>query len=464
MSSHSASPFRAALSRGHPCIASSSNSLHVAWAKVDSAAMYDVQLQQLPPGTPCDSSIAPPFMSQTSSVSSLLVEDLDHGSLFRILVRYRDAQRNWNATLFRAFCCSTAGLDETQPWVRLPLSPPSAHRMTVTVDPPKRTQGFSGQIDLQCRERSAQAAVPWQHCGSLSAPNLSASVGGLESGMAYHVRALAVFAPGVAALPSDPVAHRTASDAWESLEVYRISELCGDVCEPDFLYNHDGGTALADIGFITHEAAHGEDFNVTFNGSVIARYCVSRRLEAFADYVSCDSAAPGLGPEFYRCSCTDFIDRCIARGDLSVCNASQPFDFEPPCYCSNASLSLSAMRIGRMPTYMPWFAWPPDFSNGTCGVPSKEVSFFTGYWYSMPADAECKPPSSMGGLERPCSWSREASLHMVHGGHLRDMGFDASDEPCSGAHDIPGCAQQVHHNTQLLLQAFAEHSSRCCGC
>ena len=75
-------------------------------------------------------------------------------------------------------------------------------------------------------------------------------------------------------------------------------------------------------------------------------YCVERVKEPFAEYVSCN----GPDTEHYTCTCNNWIDRCIARDDTSVCNASHLDDQQmPACKCSDSSLIRSSKVIGRMP-------------------------------------------------------------------------------------------------------------------
>ena len=80
--------------------------------------------------------------------------------------------------------------------------------------------------------------------------------------------------------------------------------------------------------------------------SVTTAYCVERIVEPFADYASCN----GPDTEHYTCTCNNWIDRCIARDDTSVCNASHlDVSHMPSCKCSEASLARSSKVIGRMP-------------------------------------------------------------------------------------------------------------------
>jgi hypothetical protein len=256
------------------------------------------------------------------------------------------------------------------------------------------------------------------------------------------------------------VVYRTAREGVAPLPVYRISELCGGPagapCEPDFLYDHDAGSLLADVDFITmtsikpSNSSHGHHhhFIGDFNGSVITSYCVERRDEPFADYVSCN----GPDPEHYSCACNNWIDRCIGRIDVSPCVG---FD----CHCSNASLATSAERIGRMPVYAPFPHVNHSSMGGDCHTPPPQRSSFLGSWYSFPSQAECPagtPPTARAGrATADCSWARGTSQIFVHGWQLLERGFNRSD-----VLDIA----QLEQNRGVIAAAFASHPTRCCGC
>lgn len=442
------------------------NSINVSWPAAG-ATLYELQYEEHRGVKQCPTTPFLPYASLTSVEPFAKIEDLYPAALYRLRLRFRDDASVWHASSI--FCCQTTRREPTIPWVHVPLHAPSTSAFTVSVDAPLPASGVAVNVQLQCRI----AAPPgqWHVCGVLNnvtAPNATLSIGSLKSGTAYEVRA-ALLDGSQPGQPSDPVTHHTASDEWESLPVYRFSELCGDACEPDFLYNHDSGGALADAAFLAHSAAVPDDFNVTFNTSVTSRYCLSRRRGPYADYLSCN----GPTTEEYTCTCNVFIDRCIGRLDISVCDASQPFEFMPPCYCTNASTAFSAGHIGRMPVYMPWMSWPPDFSHGTCDdTPPLAESFFVGYYYSTPAAAECEPTMTPTRMRRAnplatCSWSRRRALRMVHGRHLLERGLDTNGTKCSGRGGGGAggaCSKQVHHNAEVMLSAFAEHPDRCCGC
>ena len=69
-------------------------------------------------------------------------------------------------------------------------------------------------------------------------------------------------------------------------------------CNVNMLYSHDTGDLLADIQFITEMASSGgHSFVGAFNTSVTTAYCVRRKKETYADYLSCN----GPDTEHYTC-------------------------------------------------------------------------------------------------------------------------------------------------------------------
>ena len=105
---------------------------------------------------------------------------------------------------------------------------------------------------------------------------------GLTPGIAYEVRAAMVLSSTKVGPPSDATIFRTENPRIDALDMYRISENCGDKCQVDFLYDHDAGDLLSDVDFITH-VANSSHFVSDFNRSVVTKYCVERAAEPFAD-------------------------------------------------------------------------------------------------------------------------------------------------------------------------------------
>ena len=288
----------------------------------------------------------------------------------------------------------------------------------------------------------ASAAVP--------AGRANVTLKGLEAGAEYEVWLK------TAEGSSPIVLHRTASRSTGFFEVFRISELCGDACEPDMLGDHDSGDLLSDIDFITHVATGGH-FNISFNGSIVTRYCVERQLPPagdWADYLSCN----GDATTNYTCDCNNWIDRCIGRLDISSCDLGHPARGSmPECHCSAASLARSFREVGRMPVYSPFPQFPHapgafDY-NCTRTTPAPAQSHYLGSWFSTPAAAACAPGASPVGAG--CSWARRPAQHFVRGEDLYDLGFNTSGVADYG---------ELLHNREVLRRAFEQHPARCCGC
>ena len=125
----------------------------------------------------------------------------------------------------------------------------------------------------------------------------------------------------------------------------------------------------------------------------------------------------------------------------------------PACACSDASLAESAKFLGRMPVYNPFphhhhTSGAPPLPD--CNVPPLGESTFLGYWYSLPAAAECAAGGRTG-----CSWERRSWQHFVHGWQLLGAGFNTSE-----AMDMP----QLKANAAVVEKVIAEHAPRCCMC
>jgi len=357
-----------------------------------------------------------------------------------VVTRSRDAAtRKWTR-IGTAAPCATKALAPKQLHLMPPTTMPKATSVELHIAPEQQ----EGSVEVTYRLANSTAA--WLTMRVAGPPF---HLTGLAPDSAYYVKAALVVSADTVGPISDPTVHRTASSQWESLDMFRISEKCGEDCEVDFLYDHDAGDLLSDVDFITH-VANSSAFDIIFNTSVITKYCVERTAVAFADYVSCN----GPDAEHYTCLCNNWIDRCIGRLDLSPC----PDQMHEPCKCSDESLARSSQFVGRMPVYAPF----PNVhaSNGSCPALPVEQSTFLGYWYSFPAQAECAP-SSLGGWKRrsnrtgSCSWGRHASQRLVRGEALVSLGFNLSV-----ACDVP----QLVHNRDVIEHALAEHPSRCCGC
>ena len=213
-------------------------------------------------------------------------------------------------------------------------------------------------------------------------------------------------------------------------------------------------------------------FNISFNSSIITRYCVERRVPLagdWADYVSCN----GPHANDYECLCDNWIDRCIGRLDISPCRLSNPSWLDtgdgfllPESNCSTASLERSAREVGRLPIYSPMpiigTTWPSDtHGDWNCSrtLPAAEDSTFLGSWYSTPLAAACPPGTSVGSAVGGCSWARHAAQHFVEGGDLLRLGFNVSVDQSK-----PLPVEQIEQNQAVILLALEQHEGRCCGC
>jgi hypothetical protein len=447
-------------------------SLAISWLAMSSTYdMTDVQL-----GLASRSSPFASFLSQTTDGSSLLINDLPPGTDFAVALRQRlnRGDRAWT-NLTDPIACSTAALLPLQPHVLPPTTPPALDSVTLTV----RLSQPKAHLDVQYRK---QGDVAWRHAkvsplrASLPTADVSLLVSGLDPDEKYDIRVQAVWpsqsGPRMRAPFSDIVTVRTASAGSQlapPLEVYRVTEHCGDSCHPDLLHNHNAGDLLADVSFITamsDPGARPNPFIRSFDIVSVTKYCVSRVPLPFADYISCN----GVNPELTQCACNNYIDRCIGRMDegpagfgSAACDISgceNDTSGMPLCSCTESSMSASQKGIGAMPVFHP-FPRELQEEGGTlkplrsCTVPPRAESSFLGQWYSFPAEAECPPDRLPAG---ECSWSRLSWQHFVRGSELLSLGFNTS----ASQRDVA----QLHQNAAVIIRAFARipRTERCCGC
>ena len=250
------------------------------------------------------------------------------------------------------------------------------------------------------------------------------------------------------------VLHRTSAPGTGFFEMFRISELCGDACEPDMLGDHDSGDLLADVDFITHVASS-DHFNISFNASIVTRYCVERRVptDDWADYLSCN----GRRPPTTLARATTGSTAASAASTSRRATCTLPATACPPAGARPRQLARSHAEVGRMPVYAPFpntggGKGPVDW-NCTATTPPASASHYLGSWYSTPSEAACKPGTSPAA--EGCSWSRRAAQHFVLGADLHVLGFNTSDVT-----DMP----ELEHNRKVVMDAFDLHPARCCGC
>jgi len=451
--------------------AARTNSLDVSWSggARDSNTLYEVQVG-------LDGH--PTFMTLTSETPAVTVEDLWPNTTYSVALRKRACYFGIRLTcewseLSEPTGCATSSLARHQ----LHILPPKFRAPLFSIIINFAVALLEGvTVELQLRPRGSSS---WGQPYTIH--NISnATIGHLRPGTAYEVRASSSLAPS---LWSDPVVHRTHDADVETLDLFRIAEGCGEHCvAPDYLYNHDAGDVASDIWFITNMAKPSpvsQALSIAFNDSYIAKYCVHREAVPFADYVSCNGQ-----PESQICTCAVYMDRCIGRRDVSSCNEKWWQRIIPdvlrPCECDADASAYSASHIGRQDVYLPMPAWTNDTAKQIADIdcmgasPANE-STFAGHWYSLPRAAECPIgtlPDGKNGkaagklveaaegavkLGSGCTWSRRQWQHFIRGKDLIAAGLNTSDA-------MRMDAAQLKQNEEAMVQAFALHEGRCCGC
>lgn len=450
------------------CTNATTNSISVTWVMPLSSlpfgrVLYEAQLGLESENAYPDTEFAP-FLATSAYSPSVVAKDLLPGTSYVIKMRMRTAFTHEWSNLTQAVECATSPLAAGQPLVLPPQTPPTLTSITVAVD---RNATAHGRVVIEARREGSSG--PWTSPPTPLGADFTAVLSGLDPATIYEVRARSQDGQGPA---SDVVLQKTATPGASNLTVFRISELCGAThhysyegteydrpCEPDYLHNHDSGTLLADVEFIT--ATQGSGFVPDFNGSVVSRYCVSRAAGETADYVSCN----GRNTEHYRCACNNFIDRCIGRADTSACRVaprrtpSGTYNVTE-CFCSARSTWRSRRHIGSMPVYYPFprfhHHFPPATSQCTPElVPPPAESVYLGEWYSMPEEAECDSDATHLPGKSGCTWARRSTLHLVRGFQLLAAGFSYGR-----AYD----AATLKHNEQVVETVMARHPARCCDC
>jgi len=268
----------------------------------------------------------------------------------------------------------------------------------------------------------------------------------LTKGQTLYFTVVPVFADGTSGQMSDSYETRTLGYT-KFIQLYRISELCDNNCEVDFLTNHDSGDLSADVMFISHAVATTSHsaFKINFTSSVTTQYCVEYMDESFADYLSCN------GPTVYdyTCLCDNYIDRVIGRMDVSTCNKTSGPGGE--CKCDANKVKNSLFKIGQQPVYYPFPKFTP--TRGLIPPPPINESTLTGYWYSTPIAGRCNPSQTPGVDE--CSWKRHDTQIFARGYELEAAGF---------REDISDDYKAFQGNVKATQDYFAELTPRCCGC
>ena len=407
------------------------------------------------------------------------VEDLRPGRTYQVSVRTQSLRgvngSTWSA-LSPSVECTTRPLAQTQAYLLPPTSAPTATSVTVRIGGCDLADA-SAIAGWELQWRRLQSTGPWVTVPRLGPAKRSVRLTGLPAGSALEVRATALIqteqargAGAVRGVPSDSVVHYTSDLTAEPLSLLRMSELCGDACDIDFLANHDSGGAEGDQLFATLMATMppgpSNPMGVVFNSSVTTRYCTHRDARLpFAQYASCDGPPGATNTDDYVCICSDMADHCFARApcDDPVPN---PRTGAPQCkaQCSASTLAASLRSIGRMPVYLPMFAMPnamPIPLDWKCPAPPVNESTLVGYWFSTPSGGQCDDGVRAFTKENGdsdvdgCTWSRGVEQVSVKGRALLAAGFNVSAD-LSGA--------EMKHNSQVMRRIFDEHSPRCCGC
>eukprot|EP00441_Pelagodinium_beii_P033802 CAMPEP_0197638922 /NCGR_PEP_ID=MMETSP1338-20131121/13704_1 /TAXON_ID=43686 ORGANISM="Pelagodinium beii, Strain RCC1491" /NCGR_SAMPLE_ID=MMETSP1338 /ASSEMBLY_ACC=CAM_ASM_000754 /LENGTH=419 /DNA_ID=CAMNT_0043211585 /DNA_START=34 /DNA_END=1290 /DNA_ORIENTATION=- len=353
---------------GFHCPTSSTVSITVSWPPKQGAESYQLEIK-------AEGEF--PSVYQNSAEAHATAIDLKPGTEYTLAILTNGTAHG------SAFKCRTADLKPSQTLI-LPPTMTSPTELSVRLHAPMVTAGITHYEVHWKPSKSSEWSGPVNTTASV------VSIADLEPSTEYDIQATAVFgsARGVA---SDPVAHRTSSDAQESFYTYRISSHTeGD------LANLNTASTLPYIlkyWLRDYEPMHPGE-NATTR---VSRYCVHRLKLPWADYASCNHQ---------NCTCQSKVDRCINRVALKGCPDYMYRKSEGVAICS-CNLSFAKAAVGRTPYY-----WPPsgfDMRNGTCGLAPVEDAEPTGFLYSFPGEAEC----STGRSTQTCSWSSQAQVHSV---------------------------------------------------
>ena len=184
---------------------------------------------------------------------------------------------------------------------------------------------------------------------------------------------------------------------------------------------------------------------------MIARYCVRRAVERWADYASCNF--PGLfdvaSPEpnmTYVCSCAAGID--LRAGHINT-SAICRDGIYGPCDCSQESFAYAAVRTGKMPLYLPWLCYGVSgaLDDGSCPV---NIPF--GEWFSLPVAGQCAEGAQLG--TAGCTWLREPEAYFLRGADLLAQGWNMSQT--GGGRHSRHDTQPFEKNLAVFQAAFAK--------
>ena len=433
------------------------------------------------------STVNGPVLSVTGVTPKWRLDDLLPNTTyeFRMRVRSEWSEQPW-VDLGRPVRCATPPLRPRQALLLPPTDEPSNDSVVVLLQLP--TNATAAKLEVEGSESILRVSVKVaRRPGNRT---LAHRVSGLQAGMAYTVRATAMFAGGAFGDMSPAVVYRTADTraVTEWVPLYRISEFCGDAaCAPDYLKNHAASDRVAiswiQLGLLRVMAgaswsnltgARKTLFPVsTFDSLVTTRYCVRRTAAMpWADYLSCN-AVPSSNHNV--CECMNPSNRCMSR-DTSrgfddpdgPRNCPAPFPEEerpliypssmPRCECEGKEEAYSHFTLGRMPVYeVPTHQLTPHYS---CQLPPLDETPHVGWYFSAPAAGECV----VGEAPRlgVCGWAREPRQDVTTGsaqlGHMQLNMQELGQE--SGAFRV----SQLLQHSQALDSLLDTHGSRCCGC
>ena len=275
---------------------------------------------------------------------------------------------------------------------------------------------------------------------------------------------------------------------------------------PDLLSSH----AAADLLAVSHFVL---DALVNKQGKgppTLVRHCVERRDTPFEEYLSCDATVGGQlsdaelfndsrreaavaarlsHTEAFSCECASIHDLCLADRSVARCQLGSHNHATCPCaltgscsprgpcgYACPCDLQTARRGIGRMRFHVGvdfLFFHVREYPDGriACDLTGGDdladaPSRAQGYWYSMPAEAECAPiaatnPLSVLGVDG-CSWARHDVQYVLSGRRLLASGVAASRHKRQPAQTM--APLDLSAEERMLADAFAAADGRCCGC
>lgn len=270
---------------------STATSIAVAWTDTlaKNASLFELQLW-------LDAETA--GVAQTAAHTALRIRDLRPATTYWLATRSCDCDGDvcrWS-TRSKPWQCSTLALASGQARVLPPAAEPTATAVHVQIEPPANASGRVAFL-LQYRDEasedinSAAAAAndaklppppPWSEPIRVDATRWT--LDGLSPGRSIEVRVTALL-PGASigqmqpGPSSDPTSFSTADPSWAPLRGYRVSELCGASCEPDYLTDHDMGDLATVVGYLVID-------DIAFNSSVAE--AESRTRAGHRLYTDCD--------------------------------------------------------------------------------------------------------------------------------------------------------------------------------